>query len=554
MQKNNLIGLVIATSLGLSSLAGCVVSPGGVTPGGTKAGTATTPGATKPATGTGTATKPGTGTTGTPTVTTPTKVDPVAPAKPVAVGAVPASQAQAGAVASQETAAALTEERDMDDYDALASQEGAAAAFQLQMVGAEPAEDGKVAITSGLLDGADGLAKGGDALRAGADALRAGDDALRAGDDALRAGDEALRAAARARAKARIAAELGIEAVIEARLGGGKLTAEQEAKLRAAAAKITANRADFDARRAEMKASASLKLAADLTLKVKAHQKNVTDRVKVRLEKLKDARDKIKGAAAKSAWVDNGDGTKSKTLDFDVTKSINGKTFTRTAKILRTVNADGVLVLASADFQQTLPNGLSRTSSRTKTLNEDGSYAVVFHSELVLPKGGKRVAHWEKTIGADGTVTGTGKIVWTDAAGVEKKTVTVALGGSEEEPTAAVEDAVADTEAEITVNDDGTVEASVESSDGKTEDVKIDTTDDGSVEVAVSNEGAISVNEAGEIVVSDGEATLSTDGTTTTASVGNETATTTTAGGVTAEDDDAKVVIDANGTVAITDK
>ena len=530
MQQKNLIGLVIATSLGLSALAGCVVTPGGVAG---KAGTTTaTPGGAK-VDGTATVQKPG-GTV------QPGKTVPTAAAKPVAVGNVPAQQAQAGAVASQETAAALNEEREMEDYDTIADQEAGAAAYGLAMVGASA--EGEVSITSAQA--------GADALRAGADALRAGDDALRAGDAALRAGDAAVRPGAQIK---RSRAELGNDAIIEARLGGGKLTADQETKLRAAAAKVAANRAAFDARRTALKAhAAALTITSDVKLKVAARRKQVGERVKVRLDKLQDARVKIRGAAAKAPWVTNEDGSKTRTITFDVTRTVNGKTFTRKATLVRTINADGVLVLASADFQQTLANGLSRTSSRTKTLNEDGSYSVVFHSELVLPKGGKRVAHWEKEISAEGTVTGTGKIVWTDAAGAERKTVTIALGGSEETPVAAVEDAAAGTEAEVTLGTDGTIEASVEAN-GETEAVAIDVDADGAVSVA-ADDGAVSVGADGAIVVTDGEATVSSDAAGTTATDGNgDTATVGADGSVSASDGDAAVNVDAAGNVTITD-
>ena len=462
MQQKNLIGLVIATSLGLSSLAGCVVAPTGAVKPGTAAGT----GATKP--GGQVATTPTTG-------LQPAKTEPKAPAQPVAVGKVPAAEAQAGAIASQETAAAMAEEREMEDYDALADQEGAAAAYGLQMVGAAPAGDGMVAIT-GMLDG-DLAGRGG------------------AGTKQPRTG------------------ELGIDAIIQARLGGGKLTADQETKLRAAAGKIEVNLAAFQARRDALKAGiAALELSADVLAKVKARRQMVGEKAKARLGKLRDAREKIRGAAAKAPWVTNEDGSKTRTLAFDVTRTVNGKTFTRKAKLVRTINAEGALVLASADFEQALPNGLTRVSSRTKTLNADGSYSVVFHSEITLPKGGKRVAHWEKEIAADGTVTGTGKIVWTDAAGAEKKVVTVALGGSEEAPSAAVEDEASGAEAEVVVDADGAIEATVEGEDGETAAVTIDTAEDGTVEVADGEGDAIAITADGTIVVADGEGNVITAG------------------------------------------
>lgn len=190
----------------------------------------------------------------------------------------------------------------------------------------------------------------------------------------------------------------------------------------------------------ERKAAFKAKLDAKVSEKLKDRLKQKVEKVKGRLDKMKGAADKIKNQAKNAPWVDNGDGTETKTIKFEVTKSVNAQGATRSVEMTRTRNKETKdLVSSEVKFSMTMPNGMSRNSTRTKTLNADGSYTVVFHGEFTFKDGTKRVADWTKTIAVDGSVTGTGTIVWTDASGKETKKVEVSLNGTDEETKATTE-------------------------------------------------------------------------------------------------------------------
>ncbi|MFP5502379.1 MAG: hypothetical protein ACLGIN_07800 [Candidatus Sericytochromatia bacterium] len=350
MKKQNVLGLVLATSLALTSLAGCQV-PGmaGQTPSGTNA--------------TGGQQQPG----GQTAAAQPTK-----------------TETREGA------AVALAEEREMDDLD-YAAGDSTAAAYAVAMVGQPKPREGEVAIT------ATGGAEAGE-------------------------GEVAITATGGGEAGADLPeAEAGVEAQAGMTAKPGPRAERQQDR-----------RAALKDRRAALKD----KLAG---LKEKLEKRKMERKAKVeaRLAKIKGAADKVREKAKAAAWVDNGDGTESKTLSANVEKSVNGKAANKSYEFSRTRDSETkVLIGSTVKLSQTLPNGMSRLVERTKTLNEDGTYTVVFHSEHTFKDGRKRVADWTKTIAVDGTVSGTGTIVWTDKDGNEVKKTEVTLNGTEDAPEA----------------------------------------------------------------------------------------------------------------------
>ncbi len=361
MSKNTLIGAMLATTVALSALVGCK-APSPVAPGG----------AANPPAGTQVGQKPG-------TVAAPSMTGPAA------------TKQQAAAQNGAEIASAMSEEREAEDYNALA--EEGASRYNIYAVGGPKAKPGEVAITGGAT------------------------------------------------------AEADATATTDAKVG---------------------------------KAGLKGKLKAEVKAKLEARLTKLADKRKTRLAKHKDGA-KVKDAAAKAKWVDNGDGTQTKTIEFDVTKTANAKTMTRHRKMVRTVNIeDKALVKLSVEFSHTSPNGASHAMTRTKTLNEDGSYTVVFHSEIKHKDGSSRVADWTKTISAEGGVTGTGKIEWKDAAGAVKKTSAITLGGNEEEETATSTEGGTTTTVEAPI--DGEIEAEVKDETGATVEVELTEAEDGTVE------------------------------------------------------------------------
>ena len=144
---------------------------------------------------------------------------------------------------------------------------------------------------------------------------------------------------------------------------------------------------------------------------------------------------KVRDAAKAAQWQDNGDGTESRTFMSDVSKTVNGKTMSRKVEIKHRRHIESKHPIEShIKLETTLPNGSSRTSERTKTLSgEDGSHALTFASSLTLKNGATRVAAWNHSIAADGSVTGTGTISWAMKADmVNKAVVSVSMKGTEE--------------------------------------------------------------------------------------------------------------------------
>ena len=174
-------------------------------------------------------------------------------------------------------------------------------------------------------------------------------------------------------------------------------------------------------------------LKAEIKAKVKGRHAEKKEKSKARRALHKGEHDAIAKASRDAAWVDNGDGTKTKTFETTVTRTVNGETMTRHVLMVRTMNADGIVIADHTEFSQTLPNGVSKLSVRDKSLQADGTYKATYHAEMTFEDGTKRVTDWSKTIGADGSVTGTGTITWTDQAGAVVKTVTVTLGGTEDD-------------------------------------------------------------------------------------------------------------------------
>lgn len=157
------------------------------------------------------------------------------------------------------------------------------------------------------------------------------------------------------------------------------------------------------------------------------------ERLERRLEARKDFREAFRQHLKQAAWVDNGDGTRTKTTTFDVTVTVDGKTAERHVNLSLTQNAEThAVVHAKTELTGIRLNGATGSAVREKTLQEDGSYQVTLHRAFTLTNGTTRVGDWAKTIAADGRVSGTGTITWTNAEGAVIKTVEVGLNGSED--------------------------------------------------------------------------------------------------------------------------
>lgn len=146
------------------------------------------------------------------------------------------------------------------------------------------------------------------------------------------------------------------------------------------------------------------KLQAKLAKKEKAFQRKAADQVQ------KDA-----------------DGSQAVTSAFAVATPQGQRDVT----VTRSLAPDGT-VLQTREKLAGTGNGVTFSCDRSRTVNPDGSVSLVSDATITLD-GQTRTIHWEKTIGADGTLSGAGTIKRADgtsltlkASGTEEGTESVA--------------------------------------------------------------------------------------------------------------------------------
>jgi hypothetical protein len=159
------------------------------------------------------------------------------------------------------------------------------------------------------------------------------------------------------------AADVQVTAAAKADDKGGQKEGAQAARDAAKDARDAAKDAAKAAREA-FKAA----LKAEVKAKVQARLAEKEAKSKSRRAEHQGEHDAVAKAAKGTPWVDNGDGTKSKTFESDVTRTVNGQTFTRHIKMVRTQNADGVLCAAHTEFSETRADGSGKTTVRDKSL------------------------------------------------------------------------------------------------------------------------------------------------------------------------------------------
>jgi hypothetical protein len=198
---------------------------------------------------------------------------------------------------------------------------------------------------------------------------------------------------------------------------------------------------------------------------------------KGRLKKMREANAQLKNAIQEAPWVDNGDGTKTKTILFSQAAP-EGNGASRERKIERTVRiADDTLVSLITRFNDTMPNGGAHTMERSKVLQADGSYVVTFLKVHTGPDGRSLTAQGTKTIAADGSVTGTGTVVIKQGEEVIKS-IELNFSGLQGREKVRAEDGDATTV--ITLPTDGTAEAAPTTPDGEQAEIPVENVEENS--------------------------------------------------------------------------
>lgn len=207
--------------------------------------------------------------------------------------------------------------------------------------------------------------------------------------------------------------------------------------------------------------------------RLKARRAEIRAKIEARLAKRgAEVAAKIKDAVAGAPETANADGSKTKSAKVSDTKQVGKASAKREMTITRTRNADGALVYSKIEVTQTLPNGMSRSFTRERTVGEDGVITIKFHRERTGKNGAKWVADWTKTIGADGGVTGTGTLTVTKDG--QTKTHDITLGGREEATTASTKERGTNNMSDVAVDASGKATAKVKDDKGNTTDAAVE--------------------------------------------------------------------------------
>lgn len=170
-------------------------------------------------------------------------------------------------------------------------------------------------------------------------------------------------------------------------------------------------------------------LGAEVQRKVLVRRAVRTKVVRAKLAHRQDVRQAFKAVP----WVDNGDGTKTKAVDYTIDVTVNGKTFARHLTGSITINAETkALILATGELSQQLPGGATLTASSEKALQPDGSYRVTRSSATTLKNGTTRTAAATRSIDLEGGIVGSGTITWQDATGAVISTKSWTFTGNED--------------------------------------------------------------------------------------------------------------------------
>lgn len=141
--------------------------------------------------------------------------------------------------------------------------------------------------------------------------------------------------------------------------------------------------------------------------------------------------------------IDNGDGTKTHKVEL----TVNRKDIKQYQAIEKTVDSeDGAVVGEKHSLAKVLPDGRAVKITRSKTLNEDGTWTTTFRSETKGKEDKIKIVEWTRTTGEDGSESGEGTITRPDGSKVHVK-VTKTVDGH---TTTLATDSKAKIEAEIT--------------------------------------------------------------------------------------------------------
>lgn len=167
----------------------------------------------------------------------------------------------------------------------------------------------------------------------------------------------------------------------------------------------------------------------------------------------------MRSQANSTAYVDRGDGTKSKTLEFQEQRTLHGQQVDHKVQVVHTVSSDGDFPLSTeVSLERTWPDGRKLVAHHVKSLQADGGHRVAFHEEAGFPSGVGRVASWVKQVAVGGQVSGSGTVAMKKASGLFSRTWAVTHVGA---AAANVSDMLAGVAAKVVISPQGDASATV---------------------------------------------------------------------------------------------
>lgn len=169
--------------------------------------------------------------------------------------------------------------------------------------------------------------------------------------------------------------------------------------------------------------------------KVRQNEQTLKNKIKGKLDRKKQGMQITESTASVS--VDGKDYT-----DYTVLMVKESGNLKLTREVIKRYDVDKDLVMISVKHVADHKNGLKSESTRVKTINDDGSYAVTFHSVITKGDGKTKTVDWTRTGTADGVETGSGMITRFDGATVSinvSRTAEGVASASIETPEATVE-------------------------------------------------------------------------------------------------------------------
>jgi hypothetical protein len=182
----------------------------------------------------------------------------------------------------------------------------------------------------------------------------------------------------------------------------------------------------------------------------------------------------LRGAINQSNWIANPDGTLTKTVETDVSKTIQGGAFSRHVLVRATVHAGTDIMLHQlVHFELDFKDGSKRITTREVVMLDDGTHHIEFHQDVIGKLGFHHTVEWTKDVDLDALVTGHGSLSVINPKGKVTASSSVEFDGTADAPRAHVVDVNTKLDAKVSLSASGQLKAVLRDQVGATGDAKV---------------------------------------------------------------------------------